>query len=357
MSIGFQDRQAHSAVQLRYGGMPVRVTEAVNRRALEDYVKIDRRCLVSGVMAGFLAGAVLIVFYFAFDLVRSEPLATPRFLAGSMLGQGALEITSVHIALFTVVHFVAFIVLGVLASAVTEAIASPRTLLVGAVYGLFAHSLLFYLALVVSGASIVNAPAWPIVFFGNVVAGAVIMAYLRWASTEEGLTGFAAGVLGNPVVRDGLTAGMLGAAVVALWFLIVDMIVGRPLYTPAALGSAMLYGAAAADAVLVSPGTVLGYTLYHIAAFGLLGVTASALITQAERFPPLMFGLILLFVVVETFVVLLVALLGAWIMQEVAWWAILVGNVLAATSMGAYLHQQHPALKETLREEVLWAEP
>ena len=115
-------------------------------------MKIDGRCLVSGVMAGFLAGAVLIVFYFVFDLVRSEPLATPRFLAGSLLGHGALEITSVHIALFTVVHFGAFIVLGVLASAVTEAIASPRTLLVGTVYGLFAHSLLFYLAATSMGA-------------------------------------------------------------------------------------------------------------------------------------------------------------------------------------------------------------
>ena len=85
-------------------------------------------------------GAVLIVFYFVSDLVRSEPLATPRFLAGSLLGQGALEITSVHIALFTVVHFVAFITLGVLASALTEAIASPGTLLVGTVYGLFERS-------------------------------------------------------------------------------------------------------------------------------------------------------------------------------------------------------------------------
>jgi hypothetical protein len=320
-------------------------------------MKIDRRCLVSGVMAGFLAGAVLIVLYFLFDLVRGEPLATPTFLAANLLGQGALEISSVHIALFTVVHFVAFMMLGVLASVVTESTLSPRTLLVGTAYGLFAYSLLFYAALVISGASIVDAPAWPVVFFGNVVAGAAMMAYLRWASAEEGLTGFAEGVFGNPVLRDGLVAGLLGAAVVALWFLIVDMVVGRPLYTPAALGSAMLYGAAAADAVLVSPGTVLGYTLYHVAAFSLLGIIASALIAQVVKFPPLMFGLILLFVVFETFVVLLVALLGTWIMQEVAWWAILVGNLLASISMGIYLQKRHPGLQESLREEVLWAEP
>lgn len=320
-------------------------------------MKIDRRCLVSGAMGGFLAGAVLIVLYFLFDLLRGQPLATPTFLATSLLGQGTPEVTSVHIALFTLVHFIAFMVLGVLASVVTESSSSPRTLLVGTAYGLFAYSLLFYSALAVSGAAVADAPSWPIVFFGNVIAGAAMMGYLRWASEEEGLTGFTQGAFRSQVLRDGLVAGLIGAAVVALWFLIVDMVVGRPLYTPAALGSAMLYGAAAADAVLVSPGTVLGYTLYHVAAFSLLGIVASALLAQAVRFPPLVFGLILLFIVFETFVVLLVALLGTWIMQEVAWWAVLVGNVLAAISMGSYLRKRHPGLRASLKEEVLWAEP
>jgi len=214
----------------------------------------------------------------------------------------------------------------------------------------------FYGALIISGAGVIAAPAWPIVFFGNVVAGMVIMAYLRWAATAS-LRGFGAGLMDHQSVREGIFAGLLGAAVVALWFLVIDMVVGRPLYTPAALGSAMLYGAAAANAVLISPATVLGYTVYHLAAFILLGIIASALITQAERFPPLFFGLILLFVVFETFVVLLVAMLGAWLMRELAWWSILVGNVLAAAAMGVYLVRRHPELSGTLHEDVLWSEP
>jgi hypothetical protein len=209
---------------------------------------------------------------------------------------------------------------------------------------------------VVSGASIIAAPAWPIVFFGNVMAGVVIMAYLRW-SLDGSLKGFASGLLDGRIVRDGVLAGLLGAGVVALWFLVIDMVVGRPLYTPAALGSAMLYGAAAANAVLVSPATVLGYTLYHVAAFVFLGIIASALITQAVRFPPLFFGLILLFVVFETFVVLLVAMLGAWLMQSLAWWAILVGNILAAISMGVFLRRQHPEISRSLEDDALWSEP
>ncbi len=318
-------------------------------------MKIDSKSIVSGVMAGFLAGGVLIALFFFFDLIRGQPLDTPTFLSGALLGQDTSQATSARIVLFTVMHFVAFIALGVLASVVVDATGIPCNLLAGAAYGLFGCSLLFYSALVVSGTQILDAPAWPVVFFGNVVAGSVIVGYLRWARRDprDKRSGNAAG----GVIRDGVTAGLIGAGVVALWFLILDSVVGRPLYTPAALGSAFLYGASASDAVLVSPGTVLGYTLFHIAAFIVFGIVVSALVTQVEKFPPLVFGLIMLFVVFETFVIFMVAILGVWLMDELAWWAILVGNLLAAVSMGAYLWRAHPLLREKLRDDVLWAEP
>ncbi|MCK5490071.1 MAG: hypothetical protein KAI98_08775, partial [Gemmatimonadetes bacterium] len=300
-------------------------------------------------------GGVLIALFFFFDLIRGEPLDTPTFLSGALLGQDTAQATAARIGLFTVLHFVAFIALGVLASVVIDATGIPRNLMVGAAYGLFGCSLLFYSALVVSGTRILDAPAWPVVFFGNVVAGVVIVGYLRWARRDpsDKRSGNATG----GVIREGIAAGLIGAGVVALWFLVLDSVVGRPLYTPAALGSAFLYGASASDAVLVSPGTVLGYTVFHIAAFIVFGIVVSALVTQVEKFPPLVFGLIILFVVFETFVIFMVAILGTWLMDELAWWAILVGNLLAAVSMGTYLWRVHPLLREKLRDDVLWAEP
>jgi len=95
-------------------------------------VAIDRKCLASGLMAGFLGGAVLIVAYFVFDLVRGEPLATPTFLSRGLLGQGALEITSVHMALFTVLHFIAFLALGALAAVLVALTGAPRNAWTGA---------------------------------------------------------------------------------------------------------------------------------------------------------------------------------------------------------------------------------
>jgi hypothetical protein len=320
-------------------------------------MKIDRKCVVDGAVAGFLAAAVLIALFFFFDLGRGEPRATPTFLSEALLGQQGVEAGAVRTILFTAVHLVAFVALGILAALVIELTGLPRNLLVGAAYGLFVCSLLFYGTLLASGVRILDAPSWPAVFFGNVLAGMVMITYLRWRGTEQGVTGMLGHLAGHPVIRDGVIVGLLGAGVVALWFLLVDSVVGRPLFTPGALGSALLYGASDPDAVVVSAGSVIGYTLFHLAAFILFGLVVSALVAQTEKYPPLVFGLIILFVVFETFFVFMAAMLGAWLLRELAWWSVLLGNLLAAASIGTYIWKTHPALREQLRDEALWAQP
>ena len=52
----------------------------------------------------------------------------------------------------------------------------------------------------------------------------------------------------------------------------------------------------------------------------------------------------------------MVAMLGGWILQELAWWAILVGNVFAALVMVAYLWRAHPELAKRLTSERIWAD-
>ena len=44
----------------------------------------------------------------------------------------------------------------------------------------------------------------------------------------------------HSIVREGLIAGFLGATAVAVWFFVVDLIGGRPLFTPNALGVGLL---------------------------------------------------------------------------------------------------------------------
>ena len=318
---------------------------------------IDVRTIQRGAIAGFLAGLTLIVLFFVIDMVAGTPLATPTFLSGALLGESMPAASPMRMAVYTIAHLGVFTMLGIGAALFFTGLEIPRNLTIGAAYGLFACSLVFYPALVISGTDILSAPAWPAVFFGNVVAGLVMVSYLHWASHEDTRTGIVALIRSNDVIRQGIVAGVIGAVVVAVWFLIVDSIAGRPLFTPAALGSAVLNGASGVPGVEFSAATIVGYTLIHIAAFLLAGVLVSALVTQAERAPYLVFGMILLLVIFETFFIAMVAMLGTWLMQELAWWSVLVGNLLAAAAMGAYMLKVHPRLRAELRDDKLWAEP
>src|SRR5262245_66113922 len=48
------------------------------------------------------------------------------------------------------------------------------------------------------------------------------------------------GVMDRQLTRAGILAGLIGATVVALWFLVVDAIAGRAFSTPIALGTSLL---------------------------------------------------------------------------------------------------------------------
>ncbi len=320
-------------------------------------MSLSARKLRDGIIAGLLAGFVLAVLFYFYDLGQGSPLRTPAFLWGAMWRQGEVEATTAIVLAYTVVHFVVWAGLGALAAALIEWAGLPRNILIGAAYGLFACSLVFYLGLIRAPDDLVlSAPGWPAVFFGNALAGVVMFTHLHWVSTEPGLTGVLSFLQAHRTTRQGLIAGLIGAVVVAVWFLIIDTILREPLFTPAALATVLFRGGGGPADVVIAAGPVLGYTLVHFTFFILFGVILSGLTDQVEKFPPLIFGLLILFVVFEVFFVALVAILGRWILSELAWWSILVGNLLAAVSMAFYMWRVHPTLAGQLKSEVLWAE-
>lgn len=310
--------------------------------------------LRDGVIAGVLAGATVVVFFFVLDVVQGDPFRTPAFLAGMIFAWADGAVGAGMVAAFTVLHFLAFAALGLGAVLLARWARLPVNPLVGAVYGLFVASLLFYLSLLLSGATVLEAPGWPAVLVGNLLAGGVLGTYLHWRGPVPGLTGLGVQLELHPTLREGFVAGLIGAVTVAVWFLLVDLVVRDPLFTPGALGSALFYGADSPAAVEVSLRTVLGYTAIHFSAFLLFGVVASGLVTQAEKFPPLVFALLLLFVVFEVLFIGLAALLGTWILEELAWWSVVAGNLLAALGMGGYLWRAHPGLQEEIRTGAVW---
>jgi len=149
------------------------------------------------------------------------------------------------------------------------------------------------------------------------------------------------------ISTEGIVAGLIGAATVAIWFFILDAIQGRPLYTPTVLGTALFGDASALDAperIQASFETALMFTWVHVLAFAILGGVAAYLLMLAERDPNYGFG-ILLFFVVFMFGFLVVAMAFAEsVLHALAWPAILVGNLFAAAAMAVYFRRHHPDL-------------
>lgn len=151
------------------------------------------------------------------------------------------------------------------------------------------------------------------------------------------------------ILIDGLFTGAIGALAVALWFLLLDLIAGRPFFTPALLGTVLLHGgAAAAQGVVVAPLEVAAYTAFHFVAFLAAGTVFSWLMTLFEKFPVVGFVLLVLFVCLQVGFFALEVALRAQLLGQLRAWPVIVANVLAAGSMSLYLWKRHPRIKESL---------
>lgn len=148
----------------------------------------------------------------------------------------------------------------------------------------------------------------------------------------------------SAVYIEGIIAGAIGAGILAIWFLIIDTVNGRPLYTPTLLGSALFRSNHAVwelQTIPVSVEITLMYTWVHLLVFAVLGGLASRLLLYAESHSNLGFAIILLFVVFEFGFVSVAFLAAEPILGLLAWPAVLAGNLLSAAGMAGYLFYRH----------------
>jgi hypothetical protein len=154
---------------------------------------------------------------------------------------------------------------------------------------------------------------------------------------------------GHNVVREGMYAGVIGATLVAIWFLIVDTVAGRPFFTPGVLGDALL---SVLDPKLPPENNfvnVVAYTVFHYGAFMVGGLIVSIVVNVAETRPSVLAGFLIIFVAFEIGFHGMVALLQeTTVLRNLAWYQVMIGNVIAAIGMGAYLWRLHPQLGSEL---------
>jgi hypothetical protein len=307
-----------------------------------------------GLLAGFLAGTTVALWFLIVDLLAAFPLRTPAFLARILFGMEDMDIGALTIGAYTLLHYAVFATLGMVLARLTARVHPRAHLLLGLVVGFFLFDILFYGSLISSGINVIEALGWPVVLFGNLLAGVVLLEYLRLSGPVSG-PGWRALLREHRVLREGLVAGLLGASAVALSFLIVDLIFRQALFTPAALGSALFHGAGDPAEIRIDMATVLSYTALHLTAFLGMGLAAAALVAQAEEQPALLLGIALVFVTFEAAFIGAVAIVAVWILGTIGWWNILLGNLIATLAMVGYLARAHPGLWQLLRKDTLAA--
>jgi hypothetical protein len=310
----------------------------------------NSRYLREGIIAGMIGAAIVAVWFLIYDAARGHPFRTPALLGAATFegvkDPGAVP-TAAHLVIqYTVLHGVVFAMFGVLiAYLIVSAQRAPSRLLL-----LFITLMcfeVFFLAVVGWLAHpVMNELAWWAILVANALAAAGMLLYFFAGHRALGRA-----LLGprTGVAREGIAAGLLGAAAVAGWFLLYDVATGMPLRTPALLGAALFHGLRDASALVITPPLVLQYTLVHTAAFVAFGCAAAGLLALADREPRLLFGFFMLFCCFEVFFVALIAILAEWLLEALAWWTILAGNLLAALVMVGFFFRHHrPAWREFL---------
>ena len=152
----------------------------------------------------------------------------------------------------------------------------------------------------------------------------------------------------HSIVRDGIVAGVLGATAVAVWFLGVDMVYAHAFSTPEALGRGLLrlFGPPGTEGMMTF---VMGYTIFHFAAFIAAGLFVSVIVHWAQTSPTVLAGAMLLFVAFEIgFYGLSAALQESPLLGALGWAQVGTGNLIAALVMGTYMWRTHPELKGEL---------
>ncbi|MBA3496423.1 MAG: hypothetical protein H0T86_04900 [Gemmatimonadales bacterium] len=160
----------------------------------------------------------------------------------------------------------------------------------------------------------------------------------------------------HSTVREGLLTGLIGAAIVAVWYLLVDTAGGQPFRTPNALGKIFFRGDLTPGVRQIVPTVVLGYTVFHLVVFALAGLGLTFLVHLASKNITLRMGVWLGLVVALFYLVGLTYMLGIATGERLSLWSVIGGGVLGVLGMAGYLWRTHPRLRRSFDEASLGAE-
>jgi len=262
------------------------------------------RIVIDGAVAGIVGAVVVALWFLIFDTIRGHPFETPALLAATILhGSHSVEVHHALILLsleYSLIHFAAFIAFGIAGGLLLETCETESALLFSLAIFFAAFEVFFIAVVLFLGPDVMAELTWWGIIVGNLLATTAMLSYFFWRHPS-----LAWNLLGGwlSVAREGITAGLIGAITVAVWFMIYDFAAGEPFHTPALLGAMIFQNITLIGAIKATLPLVLGYTILHFFAFEMFGVALAILLAASEWEPFMALGVMLSFAGLVTSVV------------------------------------------------------
>lgn len=151
----------------------------------------------------------------------------------------------------------------------------------------------------------------------------------------------------HSTVREGATAGLIGAAVLAVWYLVIDLSQGRPFHMPMLIAE-LLFGGAASDAGAF--GAIAVVTIVHGTVLILVGIALAGLVHLSARNLEWRMALVIAMTIALVFFFGLGYAAGIAQGEPIPYWIVFTGGLLAVIGMGWYLWHNHPRLVRSFSE-------
>ena len=156
----------------------------------------------------------------------------------------------------------------------------------------------------------------------------------------------------DDLLYDGFYSAAVGGSVLSLYFLLIDVVAGQPLFTASLFGSVLFGGVPAGAVTTVRLEMAAYFTIVHFAIFGALGTGLAAAVYEVRRLTTHPLELIgMLLVLLEGGFLLAEGLFMPGVVEVIGFGRITVGNLLTAGAMGLFmLKAENPTGWERLKQ-------
>lgn len=155
-------------------------------------------------------------------------------------------------------------------------------------------------------------------------------------------------------IWQGLIAGLIGYAAVALLVGTMDALQGRSFFfTASLLGEWLFYGLTDPSKVVVWPGAVFAYNGVHLLTFLAFGVLAGWMAAVSERGPLFWYAAIVLFLIAFLHMFGAILLMTEGLRNVLPAYEVWIPAVVSVIAMAGYLLLIHPRLRREMR---VWTE-